>query len=88
MSKKHLLPVEICRIINNYLQALRLAKGQRAMDLTELTYRKGFFHLRAACLPPTALAIPHRASQIEAMTAELGKLIPQRTDSDAEEYPE
>lgn len=75
MSKKILTPAEINRISLNYLQAVKLAQGQKALDLTDLTWRKGWFYLRPPGLSRDAMAIPYRPNQIEAMTAALQKEI-------------
>ena len=88
MSKKNLTPEEIRRAMKDYLQALKLAKGEIVMGQTDLFYKKGFFHLRPAGCGEEIPAIPYRLKQLEAMTLDLGKQIPQRNDSDAEEYPE
>lgn len=64
--------IEICRIMTQYLGALKQAKGEQVMDQTDLTYRKGFFYLRPAGLSREAPAIPYRPSEIEALTKELG----------------
>jgi hypothetical protein len=86
MSKKNALdPQEVQQIINDHLQALRLAKGERAADQTDLYYRKGWFHLRPQGLAREASAIPYRPQEIQAMTTELRKKIPPRDDSD-EDY--
>ncbi len=82
MSKKPLTPDEIWRIRTNYLLAVKMVKGPLALSQMDLKYHKGFFYLR---VPLTAPAVPYRGHQIEAMTAELGKAIPQRADSDHEE---
>lgn len=88
MTKKSFTPAEINRITLDYLQAVKLAQGQQAMDLTDLTYRKGWFYLRTPGMNPEAPAIPCRSKEIEAMTTELQKKIPQRADSDDNGNPD
>lgn len=89
MSKKnHLDPKEVERVINAYLQALRLVHGEQVADMTDLCYRKGEFHLRPAGLSREALATPYRANQIEAMTAALRLQIPPRADSEDDGAPD
>ena len=73
MSKKNLTFFEIGKIIDEYLQAVELVKGEKVVDQTELTYRKGWFHLRVPGHPASAPAIPYRPKEIEAMTAALLK---------------
>lgn len=88
MSKKNALdPREVQNIINDYLQALRLARGPQAADETELYYKKGWFYLRPSDYSGT-LGIPYRPQKIKDMTAELRKLIPPRPDSDSDGEPD
>lgn len=71
MSKKHLSAGEVQQIINNYLTAVERRHGFQALELTDLTYRKGVFFLRSHHITPGAPAIPFRAHEIEAMIQEL-----------------
>lgn len=73
MSKKNLTFFEIGKIINDYLQAVKLVKGEAVMNKTELSYFKGWFKLRVPGHPASAPAIPYRPKEIVAMTAELLK---------------
>ena len=83
MSKKnHLTAVEVHRTITDYLQAVKLAKGEPAMDQTELMYGKGWFRLRPPGHSPEALPILYRRHEIEELTAELRKKIKPRADSE------
>ena len=89
MSKKNALdPKDVERIINDYLQALRLARGEQKANLTDLYYRKGWFYLRRAGLSQEALATPCQPREIEAMTADLRRRIPPRIDSDNDGEPD
>ena len=71
MTKHHLTPLEITRIINAYLSAVAQRHGERARERTELRYRKGIFLLRSHTIAQTAPAIPYRGREIEAMTREM-----------------
>ena len=73
MTKKNLTFFEIAQIINEYLQAVKIVKGEKVMDKTELAYKKGWFYLRVPGLPASAPAIPYRPQEIKAMTAALLK---------------
>lgn len=87
-AKKNALdPQEQLAIINDYLQALRLARGPQAADETELYYKKGWFYLRPSDYN-AALGIPYRPQEIKDMTANLRKLIPPRPDSDSDGEPD
>lgn len=41
-KKNALTPQEVETIINDYLRALKLVKGELVMQRTDLSYRKGF----------------------------------------------
>jgi hypothetical protein len=87
MSKKNALtPLEVYKTITDYLQALKLAKGEQEMEQTELTYRKGLFYLRPPGTPPERIIVPRKKKEIEAMTTELRKQIPQRGDSEEDSF--
>lgn len=88
VGKKKLTPVEINLISLDYLQAVKLAIHQQAMDQTELTYRRGWFYLRPPGYSRDVPGIPYRPHQIEAMTAELCKRISPRPDSNDDGEPD
>lgn len=88
MSKKNLTAAGINRIMADYLQALKLVKGEVVMGQTDLFYRKGKFFLRPAGIKKEAPAIPHRPDEIEVMTADLRKQIKPRLDSDSDGEPD
>ena len=71
MSKQKLTPLEITQIINSYLDAVAQRHGERAMERTELRYRKGIFLLRPHSIVSTAPAIPYRSHEIMAMAQSL-----------------
>ena len=72
MSKsKTLGHFQIQEIINSYLGALALAKGQRVADGTEVTYRKGHFYIRPPGCSPDFLALALKPGEIQAMTYNL-----------------
>jgi hypothetical protein len=89
MSKKNALdPQEVQTIINDHIQALRLAKGEQAADQTDLYYSKGWFYLRTPGMGREAPALPHRPREIEALTNQLRKQINPRADSDSDGEPD
>ena len=74
MSKKNALtPQKIRQVIADYLQAVKLVKGEPAMEQTELMYGKGWFRLRPPGHSPEALPILYRCHEIEKFTQELRK---------------
>jgi hypothetical protein len=81
-KKNSLAPKEVERISNDYFQALRLARGEQVANMTDLYFRKGWFHLRPPGLSREALAHTYRPQEIETMTTELRKQILPRPDSD------
>lgn len=88
MSKKNAIdPQEQQAIINDYFQALRLARGPQAADETEVIYRKGWFYLRPSDYSGS-LGIPYRPQEIKDKTEELRKLILLRADSDSDGEPD
>ena len=70
-AKKALTHIQIGKIINGYLGALALAKGQRVADETELYYRKGHFHIRPQGCSPEYFAVALKPAEIQAMTEKL-----------------
>lgn len=76
MSKKNALdPRKVETIINGYLQALELAKGEQAVNMTDLYYAKGWFYLRPMGMSKEAQALPYRPHEIQTLTSELLKNI-------------
>lgn len=83
---------EINRLITDYMQAYRMVYGPVMADSKALVYRKGWFCFcdkeQFEANPTHIVGVPYRAKEIEEMTLMLGRKVPQRDDSDLEEYPE
>jgi len=73
VTKKNLTFYEIGKSMDEYLQAVKVVKGEKKADQTQLTFKKGWFYLRVPGHPASAPAIPYRPHEIVAMTAALLK---------------
>jgi|WetSurMetagenome_2_1015567.scaffolds.fasta_scaffold489295_2 hypothetical protein len=93
MSKvKTLTHQEIERLIADYMQAYRMVYGPVMAESRVLIYKKSWFYFCDKELheanPKNIIGVPYSAKEIEEMTLMLGRKVPQRDDSDLEEYPE
>lgn len=90
MSKsKPLTHQQIQTIIDDYMQAYRMAYGEVMAGERAMVYRKGWFYFCPKAVAATdslAGAVPYRAQEVEEMTAMLRKKTTQRTDSDENYY--
>ena len=73
MSKKHLSPFELNRIMSDHHQAIRLVKGEKVALETEISYKSGHFYIRPPGCSPDYLAVPLRPWELEEKTKELLK---------------
>jgi hypothetical protein len=85
MSKNRTLThQEIEQIKAEYMAAYRAVNGNVVADHLEIAYRKGWFYFYPK--NNRGLSIPYRASQVKQKTLNLGKLIPQRADSEEDSF--
>ena len=73
MPKKHLSPFELNRIMSDYHQALRAAKGEKVALETEVSHKSGHFYTRPPGCSPDYLAVPLRPWELAQMIEALRK---------------